>query len=73
MSNEDTDQYRDFIAKLQREDQRPAALKDIKNLFVYKPPGEAANAIRDVGISKIVHCLNAPDKYVLLNLRSLDS
>ncbi|CAH1647142.1 unnamed protein product [Spodoptera littoralis] len=58
MSNEDTDQYRGFIRRLQREEHIPAALNDIKNLIAFKPAGEAINTIRDGGISKIVQCLN---------------
>ncbi|XP_021187709.3 26S proteasome non-ATPase regulatory subunit 5 [Helicoverpa armigera] len=61
MSTEDTEQYRQFIERLQKEEHRPAALNDIKNLLAYKPAGEAITTIRDVGISKIVQCLNVPN------------
>lgn len=63
MSNEDTEQYRDFIAKLQREDEpRPTALSNIKNWLLYKTPEEATPSIRNVGITKIVECLNDAHK-----------
>lgn len=66
MSSEDTEQFRQFIGRLQKEDQRPAALNDIKNLLVFKPAREATTTIRDVGISKIVECLNVPNTYAIL-------
>ncbi|XP_063824245.1 26S proteasome non-ATPase regulatory subunit 5 [Ostrinia nubilalis] len=62
MTTQDTEQYREFLRQLQREEHRPTALNDIKNLFTYKPAGEATTTIKDVGISKIVECLNVPDK-----------
>ncbi|XP_049870417.1 26S proteasome non-ATPase regulatory subunit 5 [Pectinophora gossypiella] len=62
MINHDTEQYRLFIDKLQREEHRPDALNDIKNLLAYKPAPEAVSTIRDVGISKIVQCLNVQDR-----------
>ncbi|CAH0605414.1 unnamed protein product [Chrysodeixis includens] len=61
MSSEDTEQYRLFIGRLQREENKSAALTDIKNLFAYKPAGEAITALRDVGITKIVQCVNVPN------------
>lgn len=66
MSNQDSEQIRQFIAKLERDEQRQAALNDIKNLIAFKPDNEAIAAIRDVGISQIVQCLNVADKYVCL-------
>jgi hypothetical protein len=65
MTNQDTEQYRLFLNQLQREEHRPAALNELKNLLALKPANEATNAIRHVGITKIVHCLNVPDKYVI--------
>lgn len=65
MSSEDTDQYREFIRRLQREEHIPAALNDIKNLIAFKPAGDAINTIRDGGISKIVQCLNVSNTYVI--------
>lgn len=62
-TEEDTEQYRAFLTKLQREELRPAALNDIKNLFVLKPPVDVANTLRVVGIAEIVQCLNVTDKY----------
>lgn len=63
MSNEDTEQYSDFIAKLQREDEpRPAALNNIKNWLLHKTPEEATPLIRNVGITKLIECLNDADK-----------
>lgn len=62
MPNSDSEQFREFIAKLQRDEQRPAALNDIKNLIAFKPPNEVMETIRDVGISEIVACVNLPDK-----------
>lgn len=66
MTNEDTEQYRHFLRNLQREEHRPDALNGIKNLFAFKPAGEALTTIRDAGISKIVQCLNVSNKYVHL-------
>ncbi|XP_030028072.2 26S proteasome non-ATPase regulatory subunit 5 [Manduca sexta] len=62
MSNEDTEQYREFINKLQRDEHRPIALNEIKNLLSFKSSPEVVTTIRDVGISKIVQCLNVADK-----------
>ncbi|KAL0832876.1 hypothetical protein ABMA28_001026 [Loxostege sticticalis] len=62
MTAQDTEQFREFLRQLQREEHRPTALNEIKNLFTYKPAGEAITTIRDVGISKIVQCLNVPEK-----------
>ncbi|XP_059046049.1 26S proteasome non-ATPase regulatory subunit 5 [Achroia grisella] len=62
MSNQDSEQYRGFIEKLSQEEHRSKALNDIKNLFQLKPAAEAASTIRDVGIARIVHCLNVTDK-----------
>ncbi|CAB3239368.1 unnamed protein product [Arctia plantaginis] len=62
MSNQGSEQIRQFIAKLERDEQRQAALNDIKNLIAFKPANEAIAAIRDVGISQIVQCLNVADK-----------
>ncbi|KAJ8733289.1 hypothetical protein PYW08_001587 [Mythimna loreyi] len=58
MPNEDTDHYRCFIGRLNREEQRPGALNEIKNLLDTKPAGEVVTAIRDIGISELVQCLN---------------
>lgn len=68
MPGEDTEQYRLFIGRLQREEHRPAALNDIKNLLAFKPAGEAVSTIRDVGITQIVQCLNVPNTYVLFSV-----
>lgn len=62
MSNNDSEQIREFVVRLERDEQRQAALNDIKNLIAFKPPNEAIAAIRDVGISRIVRCLNTGDK-----------
>lgn len=63
MSSQDTELYRDFIAKLQGEDEpRPAVLGNIKNWLLYKTPEEASPLIRHVGITKIVECLNDAHK-----------
>lgn len=62
MTTEDSEQYREFLRQLQREEHRPTALNELKNLLIYKPAGEAVNTIRDVGISKIVQCLNVSEK-----------
>ncbi|KAM3967186.1 26S proteasome non-ATPase regulatory subunit 5 [Aphomia sociella] len=62
MANEDTEQYREFLQKLQRDQHRPTALNDIKNLLLLKPAGEAASTLRDVGIAKLIQCLNVSDK-----------
>lgn len=64
MATEDTELYREFIEKLQREEHRPTALNDLKNLLLHKPAGEAADTIRNVGIARIIHCLNVEDRYV---------
>ncbi|XP_026755476.2 26S proteasome non-ATPase regulatory subunit 5 isoform X2 [Galleria mellonella] len=37
MSNQDTEQYRQFIEKLQREENRQTTLNEIKNLLLLKP------------------------------------
>lgn len=63
MSQQDIEQYRLFIEKLKTEEYRSEALNDIKNLFAYKPAPEAAPTIRNIGIAKILHCLNGSDKY----------
>lgn len=63
MINSDTDQYRLFIDNLQREEFRHSALTDIKNLLTLKPARDAVNTIQNVGITKIVRCLNVPEKY----------
>lgn len=62
MSNTDAEQFREFLFKLKREDQRPSALSDLKNFLACKPAGEVVSTIRNVGISKIIHCLNVQDK-----------
>ncbi|XP_075971766.1 26S proteasome non-ATPase regulatory subunit 5 [Anticarsia gemmatalis] len=62
MSNRDSDQFREFINNLEREENRPAALNDILNLLAFKPANEAISTIRGVGISQIVQCLNVSDK-----------
>ncbi|KAJ0178734.1 hypothetical protein K1T71_005509 [Dendrolimus kikuchii] len=62
MSNEDTAQYREFIFSLMREEHRPTALNDLKNFFTNRSAGEAVITMRDVGISKIIQCVNVPDK-----------
>lgn len=62
MTSQDTEQYREFLRQLQREENRPSALNELKNLLTYKPAGEAISTLRDVGISKIIHCLNVSDK-----------
>lgn len=63
MSNQDTEHYREFIANLQREDEpRPVALNHIKNWLLHKTPEEATPSIRNVGITKIVECLNDAHK-----------
>ncbi|VVD05110.1 unnamed protein product [Leptidea sinapis] len=56
------DQYRIFIDNLQNEDQRPQALNDLKTLLSFTSPSEAMPVIRDVGIAKILECLNVTDK-----------
>ncbi|KAJ8727574.1 hypothetical protein PYW07_001693 [Mythimna separata] len=58
MPGEHTDRYRNFIKRLNREEQRPGALNDIKDLLDTKPAVEVVSAMRDVGISEIVQCLN---------------
>lgn len=63
MVNTDTEQYRTFLQKLQRDEFRPSALNDIKNLLAFKPPSEASVVIRDAGITEIVQCLNDADRY----------
>ncbi|KAI8424332.1 hypothetical protein MSG28_002875 [Choristoneura fumiferana] len=62
MVNTDTEQYRAFLQKLQRDEFRPSALNDIKNLLAFKPPSEASVVIRDAGITEIVQCLNVADR-----------
>lgn len=62
MANEDTQQFREFAHKLQILEERSAALNDIKNLITYRPANEVISAIKDVGITQIVQCLNLPDK-----------
>ncbi|CAG9133123.1 unnamed protein product [Plutella xylostella] len=62
MGPSDTDRFREFVQKLQQEDERVAALNDIKNLLTYKPAGESAQVIRNVGITKILQCVNLPEK-----------
>lgn len=59
MPTEESENYRSFIGRLQKEEQRPAALNEIKNLLEVKPAGEVTTTLRDVGISEIVQCLNA--------------
>lgn len=68
MTNSDVDQYRLFIDNLQREEFRHSALTDIKNLLILKPPREAVSTIQNVGITKIVRCLNVPEKYVQIGV-----
>lgn len=68
MAAEDTERYREFIEKLQREEHRPAALNDLKNLLVHKPAGEAADTIKQLGIARIIQCLNVDDKYDVTNI-----
>ncbi|XP_063533462.1 26S proteasome non-ATPase regulatory subunit 5 [Cydia strobilella] len=58
----DADQYRQFLNSLHRDESRPAALNDIKNLLSLKPANEISAVIRDVGIKEIIQCLNVPDK-----------
>lgn len=65
MSEQETDQYRHFIERLNREDQRPEALNEIKNLLTFK---SGQSDVRDAGLSKIFHCLTAQDKYVFLHI-----
>ncbi|CAH0407424.1 unnamed protein product [Chilo suppressalis] len=65
MSGQDSEHFRAFLNQLQREEHRPVALNELKNLLVLKPAGEARSTIRDAGISKIVQCLNASEKILL--------
>ncbi|CAG9795078.1 unnamed protein product [Diatraea saccharalis] len=62
MTEQDTQHFRIFLNQLQREESRPVALNELKNLLILKPAGEARNTIRDAGISKIIHCLNVSEK-----------
>lgn len=63
MTEHETDRYRHFIERLKREEQRPEALNEIKNLLTFKS-GQTSTNVRDAGLSKIFHCLTAQDKYV---------
>lgn len=58
MTQQDMEQYGIFSEKLKTEELRSAALNDIKNLLAFKPASEAAPAIRNIGISRILHCFN---------------
>ncbi|XP_038220245.1 26S proteasome non-ATPase regulatory subunit 5 [Zerene cesonia] len=60
MSN--IEQYRVFTKILHDEEQRSQALNDIINLLNFTSPAEAALVIQNVGICKILQCLNATDK-----------
>ncbi|CAH2267696.1 jg4726 [Pararge aegeria aegeria] len=62
MTQQDIEQYRTFTEKLKTEELRNAALTDIKNLLTYKSAPEAAPILRNIGISKILHCLHGTDK-----------
>lgn len=62
MSSENSEQYKIYIEKLNVEEERSVALNDLKILLTYKPASEAVTIIRSMGISKIIHCFNSPDK-----------
>ncbi|XP_045447090.1 26S proteasome non-ATPase regulatory subunit 5 [Melitaea cinxia] len=62
MSSENSEQYKIYIEKLNVEEERSVALNDLKILLTYKPASEAVTIMRSMGISKIIHCFNSPDK-----------
>ncbi|XP_068631028.1 26S proteasome non-ATPase regulatory subunit 5 [Battus philenor] len=62
MSNQNLEEFRDFVKKLQTEDNIKPVLNDIKNLFNFKPASDAKTTLTCVGITNIVRCLDAQDK-----------
>ncbi|XP_023933824.2 26S proteasome non-ATPase regulatory subunit 5 [Bicyclus anynana] len=68
MTQQNNEQFRIFTEKLKTVEERSTALNDIKNLLAYKPASEAVPTIRNIGISKILHCLNETDKIEQLSL-----
>ncbi|CAG9559691.1 unnamed protein product [Danaus chrysippus] len=62
MSNRDLDQLRNCLDRLKIKENIPTALNEIKSILAYKPAAEAAPTIRNVGISKILFCINKTTK-----------
>lgn len=63
MAVEEFEQYRVFMRKLVRDDEpRPVVLNDFKNWLEVKTPEEATASIQNVGITRIVECLNDAHK-----------
>lgn len=62
MSNRDLDELRNCFNRLKIKENVPTALNEIKSILAYKPAAEAAPTIRNIGISKILYCINTSTK-----------
>ena len=61
-------QFKDLIEQLQSDEYRCTALNELKNVLTFNTNIDALSTIRHVGITKIMHCLNISDKYVIKNI-----